>query len=335
MNLYIDGVGQKGYVRSGVSRPGRRHAGQSVPAARDRRIQGHHVQLQGGIRPDLERRHHRRSRARARTRSRARPSARTRPTTSARVRRARRIRHQDALGIEGIRLRVRRSDHPGQHALLPHLRGEALPDARTTVTAGRQCARRNIVAQLPPNAHRAVRARRSIGFDEDLIFGKLELGTHRSRIASSCRRRSATKSARAARPAPASRSPPRSTPDNDDERYELSWKHSGNAGSTKLQSTYEDAFFVPHVRQRRTRTASSTRARRHGRSGTSSPSMAPIRAPARTRARRAGRIGRHHHLHGHRLVRRRPHDQGRHQVQGDRAHRRRCRAGQPCVLLMT
>ncbi len=43
----------------GCQRPGRRHAGQSVPAARHRRIQGHHLQLQGRIRPDLERGHHR------------------------------------------------------------------------------------------------------------------------------------------------------------------------------------------------------------------------------------------------------------------------------------
>ena len=42
----------------GRQRPGRRHAGQSVSAARHRRIQGHHVELQGGVRPDLERRDH-------------------------------------------------------------------------------------------------------------------------------------------------------------------------------------------------------------------------------------------------------------------------------------
>ena len=58
INLYIDGVGQKSYVRTAAS-AARCHAGQSVPAARHRRIQGHHVELQGRIRPDLERRHHR------------------------------------------------------------------------------------------------------------------------------------------------------------------------------------------------------------------------------------------------------------------------------------
>jgi hypothetical protein len=44
VNVYIDGVGQKGYVRSGLS-------GQT--AARHRRVQGHLVQLQGRVRPDL------------------------------------------------------------------------------------------------------------------------------------------------------------------------------------------------------------------------------------------------------------------------------------------
>ena len=86
--------GPEGLRALGRQRPGRRHAGQSVPAARHRRIQGHHVQLQGGIRPDLERGHHRphplgHQRVRGR-----RPSARTPPTTSARGRRARSHRRQ-------------------------------------------------------------------------------------------------------------------------------------------------------------------------------------------------------------------------------------------------
>ena len=56
VNVFIDGVGQKNYVlRGGVERPDA-HARQSVPAARDRRVQGHHVELQSGVRPVEQRR---------------------------------------------------------------------------------------------------------------------------------------------------------------------------------------------------------------------------------------------------------------------------------------
>jgi hypothetical protein len=48
INVYIDGTGGSG--------AGRR-SGQPLPAARDRRIQSHHVQLQGGIRRCRERHH--------------------------------------------------------------------------------------------------------------------------------------------------------------------------------------------------------------------------------------------------------------------------------------
>ena len=72
-NVYIDGVGQKNYVRpSGVTGQAgadpdprcwrepeyRRRSGQPVPAARHRRIQGHHVELQGRVRPGFGRRDH-------------------------------------------------------------------------------------------------------------------------------------------------------------------------------------------------------------------------------------------------------------------------------------
>ena len=56
INVFIDGVGQKNYVlRGGVSGQDP-VARQSVPAAGDRRVQGHHVELQGGVRPDQQRR---------------------------------------------------------------------------------------------------------------------------------------------------------------------------------------------------------------------------------------------------------------------------------------
>jgi len=35
--------------------------------------------------------------------------------------------------------------------------------------------------------------------------------------------------------------------DNDDQRYELSWKHNGEGWLNEVQLTYEDAFYVPHI----------------------------------------------------------------------------------------
>jgi outer membrane receptor protein involved in Fe transport len=35
--------------------------------------------------------------------------------------------------------------------------------------------------------------------------------------------------------------------DNNDQRYELSWKHNGNGWLNEVQLTYEDTFYVPHI----------------------------------------------------------------------------------------
>ena len=123
VNVYIDGVGQKNYVQ------GRRHhrpdpnkQRQPVPAARHRRIQGHHVELQGRVRPDLERRHHRARRNPAPTSSTAKLSATTPATSCARSRRPRlRGRHEAVVRAGRIRRRLRRADHPGHDAFLLHL----------------------------------------------------------------------------------------------------------------------------------------------------------------------------------------------------------------------
>ena len=76
---------------------------------------------------------------------------------------------------------------------------------------------------------------------------------------------------------------------NDDKRFEVSWKHSGDRWLNELQFTYEDAFFVPHISNAGINGAVYTwfdgqRPQHPGQS------TAPIRAPARTRARKGWAI---------------------------------------------
>ncbi len=54
INVYIDGVGQKNYVLPGGVTGQTSSQGQSISAAGHWRIQSHHVQLQGRIRPDFQ-----------------------------------------------------------------------------------------------------------------------------------------------------------------------------------------------------------------------------------------------------------------------------------------
>ena len=241
-----------------------------------------------------------------------------------------RFRHQDRIGDEGIRPRVRRSDHPGQLHFFFTYEAKRY-ETPTTVTAWRQRARRSSSRSCRPMPSAQLGAA-AIGFDEDLFFAQAEPGRRPTRTASSCRRRFATKSAKAIRPASASRQSAAVDTDNDDKRLELSWKHSGNRWLNELQFTYEDAFFVPHISnagtERRRVHAGSTATIR-----TSWPSMAAIRAPARTRARKAGRIANNITFTDITLVRRRSHDQGRRQVQGRRSDRAGRRGQQPGVLL--
>ena len=58
VNVYIDGVSQKNYVLQGGITGQDSSRGQPVPAVGDRRVQGDHAELQGGVRPGEQRRDH-------------------------------------------------------------------------------------------------------------------------------------------------------------------------------------------------------------------------------------------------------------------------------------
>jgi outer membrane receptor for ferrienterochelin and colicin len=113
-----------------------------------------------------------------------------------------------------------------------------------TVTPGGN-APANIVAQLPANATEQLGAA-TIGFDEDLIFGKLSWEpTESDRFEVSAKIRDEVGQGSAAGLGIAQSAAVDT--DNFDKRYELSWKRTGNAWLNELQFTYEDAFYTPQV----------------------------------------------------------------------------------------
>jgi outer membrane receptor protein involved in Fe transport len=103
----------------------------------------------------------------------------------------------------------------------------------------------DVTAQLPPGAI-AQLGPTSIDFQEDLFFAKLDWalserdsmqlsGKIRDEVSSGDRTgvgiaRSATVDT-----------------NNDDKRFELSWKHSADAWLNEVQLTYEDTFYVPQI----------------------------------------------------------------------------------------
>ena len=249
--------GPEGLRALGRVRPGRRYAGQSVPAARHRRIQGHHLQLQGGIRPDLQRRHHGASRVRAPTASKARPSARTRPTTCARARRPRiasRTRRRESetkeygLAFGGPIIQDR------LHFFLTYeAKRYVTPE---TVTAGRQSASRGRRAAAAGRAG-ATRSR-DHRFRRRPVLRQARLGTH-GLDRSTCPRRSARRSATATRPARAWRNPPRSTPTTTTIATSCRWKHNANRWLNEVQLTLRGRVLRAAHHQPGRRTAPSTR----------------------------------------------------------------------------
>ncbi|MBC8027839.1 MAG: TonB-dependent receptor [Steroidobacteraceae bacterium] len=113
-----------------------------------------------------------------------------------------------------------------------------------TVTAGGN-APANIVAQLPANATEQLGAA-TIGFDEDLIFGKLSWEpTESDRFEMSAKFRDEVGQGSQAGVGVAQSAAVDT--DNDDKRYEASWQRTGGRWVNELQFTYEDAFFVPQV----------------------------------------------------------------------------------------
>jgi len=102
-----------------------------------------------------------------------------------------------------------------------------------------------IVAQLPAGAQ-AQLGPATIGFDEDLYFAKLDfLISDFDRIDFSVKVRDEAGDGDQAGTGVASSAAVDT--DNDDKRYELSWKHNGESWINEVQLTYEDAFYVPHI----------------------------------------------------------------------------------------
>jgi outer membrane receptor protein involved in Fe transport len=103
----------------------------------------------------------------------------------------------------------------------------------------------DILAQLPANASEQL-GPANIGFEEDLYFVKFDYSptdndrfelTTKIRDETALNERTGTGTAASASV----------NTDNDDKRYELSWRHDGDGWSNELYLTYEDAFFIPHV----------------------------------------------------------------------------------------
>ena len=103
----------------------------------------------------------------------------------------------------------------------------------------------DIAAQLPPDAA-AQLGPATIGFKEDLLFAKLDWEfSDFDRIDLSAKIRDETGDGDQAGTGVASSAAVDT--DNDDKRYELSWKHSAERWINEVQLTYEDAFYVPHI----------------------------------------------------------------------------------------
>jgi outer membrane receptor protein involved in Fe transport len=112
---------------------------------------------------------------------------------------------------------------------------------KTVVPGGNAPA--NIVAQLPPDAVAQLGAA-TVGFDEDLVFGKLSwTASDSDRFDLSVKIRDEVGQGSQAGLGVAQSAAVDT--DNDDKRYELSWQHTGGNWVNDLQLTYEDAFFVP------------------------------------------------------------------------------------------
>ena len=115
----------------------------------------------------------------------------------------------------------------------------------TTVIPGGN-APDNVVAQLPPDAL-AQLGPATIAFEEDLAFAKFDwepTDLDRFEFSAKIRDESSlgdqTGTGKAASAA--------LDTDNNEKRFELSWKHSADRWLNEVQLTYEDAFYQPHVR---------------------------------------------------------------------------------------
>jgi outer membrane receptor protein involved in Fe transport len=103
----------------------------------------------------------------------------------------------------------------------------------------------SVVAALPPDAA-AQLGPANIGFEEDLFFAKFDFEpTDFDRFELSAKVRDET--AQGTQTGTAVAASAAIDSDNTDKRFELSWKHSADRWFNELQLTYEDAFFTPHI----------------------------------------------------------------------------------------
>ena len=103
----------------------------------------------------------------------------------------------------------------------------------------------DVVAQLPPDAA-AQLGPANIGFDEDLFFAKLDFEpTDADRIELSAKIRDETGNGDQTGTGTAQSAAVDT--DNNDKRYELSWKHNFDRWMNEAQFTYEDTFYTPHI----------------------------------------------------------------------------------------
>jgi hypothetical protein len=167
-NVYIDGVGQKSYVKGGGVAGQSGSAGNPFPQL----AIGEYKVISGNYKAEYGQVSSAASRLRP---SRVPTSSRVRPSTVTPTKhacddpgRAPAGQGKDGLGREGIRLRPGRPDHPGQGPLLRDLRSQALRSAGDHRAGWRGHQR----PPLPADA--AGLGPASQPFQQDLIFAKID-----------------------------------------------------------------------------------------------------------------------------------------------------------------
>ena len=243
VNLYIDGVGQKGYVRSGISGQAGDTQGNPFPQL----AIGEYKVITSNYKAEYDQI------------SSAAITAITKSGTNqfegdafgtytADNWRAKTPAEQDAgtktrVGVEGIRLLLRRADHRGQAALLLHLRGQALRDSGHGDTRSPAAARhRRPTARQRPGPART----REHRLQGRLVLRQVRLGAERRRSLRPVGkfRREDSQGDQAGTGTAASAAIDTT---NNEDRYELSWKHNGDGWLNEVQATYENAPYLPHL----------------------------------------------------------------------------------------
>ena len=225
VNLYIDGVGQKGYVRSGVSGQAGDTQGNPFPQL----AIGEYKVITSNYKAEYDQISSAAITALTRSGTNKFEGQAFGTYTADNFRAQTPGEHaagmQDRIGEQGIRPRVRRPDHPGPHALLLDLRSQALRDADHGATGRQRPA--DIVAATAGRTRCAQLGPAAIAFEEDLFFAKTRLGAdRRDRFEFSAKIRDEVSDGDQTGTGVAASAAVDT--DNDDKRCELSWKHSAD-----------------------------------------------------------------------------------------------------------